>query len=112
MPAEVLDARYRQGLAPGSGVRAVQGLPLEREHPLLVLALLPFEHRDRGLVQRNPKSVAVLGVTGRDRGDLAVKIDTIPGEIEDVALPQTRRERANRTTSRWCSGKFARSASA
>ena len=57
-----------------------------------MLAPLPLENAERHFVQGDTQSVAVLGPAGLDRRNAAMKVDLVPGEMEDVPLPQTRRE--------------------
>ncbi|MDP9421834.1 MAG: hypothetical protein M3Q19_03210 [Pseudomonadota bacterium] len=58
-----------------------------------VLSELPFQHSKRDIVERDADSLAVLRIALPDRRDPPLKVDAIPCEIEDVALPQARGQR-------------------
>jgi hypothetical protein len=74
-------------------VLAMSGPAPVREHPFAVLALLPLENAERHLVQGNAERFAILGVVAGDRQDFPRKVHLVPGETQDVALPQARCER-------------------
>ena len=72
MPAEVPIPLALRALRQALVFALFKGLPLY-VNTRLVLARLPLEHGNRGIVERNAKSIAVLGVLSLDRRDAPIR---------------------------------------
>jgi hypothetical protein len=93
VPAKVRNADPPQVIAPCLRVGVDDWLAVISEDAFGMSPVLPCEHLDRQVAQRDVDVLATLGVLGSDPASLAIKVELRPPQAGDVALPEPGRQR-------------------